>query len=66
MKIMSNFMYSSIVKMNLRHKKHVEMSWRFQAVLLCLDEKKFFQSFVIFSCNETFLQKIVLWHIAAQ
>ena len=35
--------------MTLRHKKNVEMSWRFQAVLLCLDLKKNFEFFVIFS-----------------
>ena len=46
-------MWFSIVKMTLRHKKHIEMS--FQAVLLCLDLKKKIQSFVIFLTNETFL-----------
>ena len=55
----------SIVKLNLKHKKHVKISWRFQAVLLCLNEKKNFQFFVIFPTNETFLQKIVLSYIAA-
>ena len=55
MKIVSNFMYCSIVKMTLRDKKHVEISCRFQAVLLCLDWKQNFQFFVIFSTNETFL-----------
>ena len=55
MKIVNNFVSCSIVKMSLRYKKHVEISWRFQAVLLCLDWKKNFQFFVIFSTNETFL-----------
>ena len=54
MKIVSNFTMCFIVKMTLRHKEHVEISWRFQAVLLCLDEKKNFQ-YVIFLTNETFL-----------
>ena len=51
--------------MTLRHKKSVEISWRFQAVLLCLDLKKKFQFFVILSTKEKFLSKIVLSYIAA-
>ena len=55
MKIVTNFLECFIEKMTLRHKKHVEISWRFEAVFLCLDWKKNFQFFVIFSTNETFL-----------
>ena len=65
MKIMINSMWCSIVKMTLRHKKHVEISRRFQAILLCLDWKKKFKLFVICSINETFLWKILLSYIAA-
>ena len=32
---------------------YVEITWRFQAVLLCLNFKKKFQYFVIFSTNES-------------
>ena len=46
-------------------KKHVEISWWFQPVLLCLDWKKNFQFFVIFSTDETYLEKIILSYIAA-
>ena len=39
-------------------KKHVEISWRFQVVLLCLDWKKNFQFFVIFRPMKLFYRRL--------
>ena len=66
MKIVSNFMSCSIVKMTLRQKKTCRNKLTLSSGTLMFGLKEdFLVIFVIFSTNEIFLQKIVLSYIAA-